>query len=137
MNLRALGEQIGLDEAEFRELIELFMETGRADYVQMKSAFDSGDAEQVARRAHTISGAAGNLGLMPVHEAAKRIELAAMEDRMASVSADVKTLNDHFDHIARQIGQEPPHHSTDRRTRLSGRNRAAYGDIDKRHAQMI
>ena len=105
MNLKELGEQIGLDEEEFRELIELFMETGRADYAQMKSAFDSGDAEQVARRAHTISGAAGNLGLMPVHEAAKRIELAAMQDRMASVSADVDTLNDHFDHIARQIGQ--------------------------------
>ena len=105
MNLKELGERIGLDEDEFRELIELFMETGRADYDQLKRAFDAGDAEQVARRAHTISGAAGNLGLIPVHETAKRIELAAIEDRMASVSTDVDSLNDHFDRIARQIGQ--------------------------------
>ncbi len=103
MNLKELGENIGLDEDEYRELIELFLETGRADYDQLKKALDAGDATQVSRSAHTLSGAAGNLGLMPVHEAAKRIELAAIDNRMDAISLDVVTLNDHFSQIAREI----------------------------------
>ncbi|HSO18298.1 MAG TPA: Hpt domain-containing protein [Desulfosarcina sp.] len=103
MNLKDLAEKIGLEEDEMLELVELFLETGKADYDQLKIAYDAGDAGQVARRAHTLSGAAGNLGLMPVHEAAKRIEQAALDDRMTAVSADVAALDDHFDRIARQI----------------------------------
>ena len=80
-----------------------FLETGRADYDQLKKAFDAGDATQVSRSAHTLSGAAGNLGLMPVHEVAKRIELAAIDNRMDQISLDVDALNDHFGQIAREI----------------------------------
>lgn len=103
MNLKELSAAIGLAEDEYRELIELFLQTGRADLDLLKEAFAVGDAVQVSRSAHTISGAAGNLGLMPVHETAKRIELAAMDDRMPAVSADVVALDGHFDRIARQI----------------------------------
>ena len=103
MNLKELGENIGLDEDEYRELIELFLETGRVDYDQLKKAFDAGDAAQVSRSAHTPSGAAGNLGLMPVHEVAKRIELAAIDNRMDAIALDVDALNDHFGQIAREV----------------------------------
>ena len=104
MNLKALGEKIGLDEDEYRELVELFLETGMADYEALKTAFEAGDADQVARRAHTINGAAGNLGMMNVHETAKRIELAAVEGRLASVSGDVESLKRHFGEMAASIG---------------------------------
>lgn len=103
MNFKALAERIGLDEDEYRELVELLLETGRGDYDHIKAAFKSGDAQQVARYAHALSGAAGNLGIMNVHEVAKRIELAAAEDQLDSISGEVDALKGHFDRIAERI----------------------------------
>lgn len=99
MNFKELAERIGLDEEDYRELVELFLDTGRADYDQLKTAFAGSDNEQVARSAHTISGASGNLGLMNVHELAKRIELAANDQKLDSVSGDVDALEGMFDQL--------------------------------------
>jgi HPt (histidine-containing phosphotransfer) domain-containing protein len=104
MNCKELGHKIGLDEDEYLELVMLFLDTGRADYDRLKTAFEAGDAQQVARSAHTISGAAGNMGIMNVHEVAKRIELAAVEDQLNSVCGDVDTLNELFDEIVELVG---------------------------------
>jgi histidine phosphotransfer protein HptB len=103
MNLKELGEKIGLEEDEYRELVDLFLETGMADYDRLKGAFDAGDAQQVARSAHTINGAAGNMGIMNVHEVAKRIERAAGENQLDSVSGEVGSLKGLFDEIARFV----------------------------------
>ena len=103
MNFKALAEKIGLEEDESRELVELFIETGMADHDRLKTAFEAGDDQQVARIAHTIQGAAGNMGIMNVHEVAKRIELAAVENRVDSAAADVGALKGLFDEIARFV----------------------------------
>lgn len=103
MNFKELGEKIGLEEDEYRELVELFMETGMADYDRLKTAFEAGDAQQVARSAHTIQGAAGNMGIMNVHEVAKRIELAAGENQMDAIPAELDSLKGLFDEVARFV----------------------------------
>jgi HPt (histidine-containing phosphotransfer) domain-containing protein len=105
MNFKALGEKIGLEEDEYRELVELLVETGLADYDRLKTAFDAGDAQQVARSAHTISGAAGNMGIMNVHEVAKKVELAASDNQLDSVVADVETLKRLFGEIAQSVAE--------------------------------
>ena len=103
MNFKKLGEKLGLEEDEYRELVELFLETGMADYNRLKGAFEAGDTQQVARSAHTINGAAGNMGIMNVHEVAKRIELAAGENQLSSVAGEVDSLKGLFDEIARLV----------------------------------
>ena len=103
MNFKALGEKIGLEEDEYRELVELFLETGMADHDRLTCAFDAGDAQQVARSAHTIQGAAGNMGIMNVHDVAKQIELAAVENQLGSISGEVDSLKGLFDEIARFV----------------------------------
>jgi HPt (histidine-containing phosphotransfer) domain-containing protein len=55
----------------------------------------------VARSAHTIQGAAGNMGIMNVHDVAKQIELAAVENQLGSISGEVGSLKGLFDEIAR------------------------------------
>jgi len=100
MNFKELADKIGLDEEDYRELVELFLDTGMADYNQLKSAYDDSDDVQVARTAHTISGASGNLGLMKVHEVAKRIELAAIDKQLDRIGGDVEALQTLFDEIA-------------------------------------
>jgi HPt (histidine-containing phosphotransfer) domain-containing protein len=103
MNFKTLGEELGLEEEEYRELIELFMETGQADLNQLKSALDAGDAETVSRRAHTLSGSSGNMRLIDLHEAAKRIERAADDGRLDNLSDDLNALEAGFADIARRL----------------------------------
>ena len=101
MNINALAEAIGLDEEDYRELVELFLETGKADFDQLKAALAEGNAETVSRKAHTLCGAAGNLGIMDVYEAAKRIELTALDHQLDGLSADMNALEGQFVEIAR------------------------------------
>jgi HPt (histidine-containing phosphotransfer) domain-containing protein len=103
MNFKELGEKIGLEENDYRELLDLFLETGMQDYNRLKNAFDAGDAQQVARSAHTICGASGNMGILNIHELAKRIELAAVDNQLDAVSAEVGALKARFDEIAGMI----------------------------------
>jgi len=103
MNFKELGDEIGLEEEEYRELIELFMETAQADLSQLKIALDAGDAETVSRRAHTMCGSAGNLRLMEMHKTAKRIELAADDGRLDNLSVDLHALEEGFGKIAQSL----------------------------------
>ncbi len=99
MNFKELGEKLGLDEDEYRELVELFLDTGLSDFNNLKDALEAGDAAQVAKSAHTMNGASGNLGILDVHEVAKKIEMAANAGQLEGLSQEVDTLKDLFDKI--------------------------------------
>lgn len=100
MDFKAMGANLGLEEDEFRELIDLFMETGRSDYDSLKAALAGGDCDAAARYAHTLAGASGNLGLMDLHSAAKRIEKAAGEKQLADASAQAAEMEAMFSALA-------------------------------------
>jgi HPt (histidine-containing phosphotransfer) domain-containing protein len=100
MNLKELAENLGLEEDEYRELVELFIDTGTADFQKIESGLASSDAEQVMRSAHTIKGAAGNLGLMEVSDVAKTIEENATNNQLEGLDQAVSTLRNHFESIA-------------------------------------
>ena len=53
--------------------------------------------------AHTINGASGNLGIMNIHEVAKRIELAAGKKDLDAVSGDVAHLKELFDEVRKIV----------------------------------
>lgn len=100
MNFKELGARLGLEEDEYRELIELFVESGSADFERLQEAVASNDHEQIARSAHTIKGAAGNLGLMDVHDVAKKIEETAVDNRKDAMNRALETLGTQFQAIA-------------------------------------
>jgi histidine phosphotransfer protein HptB len=103
MNFKELGENLGLDEDEYRELVELFVESGLADYQRLQAAITANDADQIARSAHTIKGAAGNLGLMDVHEVAKKVEAAATDGRSDDLAQAMQSLGSQFDAIEKFV----------------------------------
>jgi HPt (histidine-containing phosphotransfer) domain-containing protein len=100
MNFKELGARLGLEEDEYRELIELFVESGGADYERLQAAVASNDLEQIARSAHTIKGAAGNLGLMDVHAVAREIEETAANTQKDALDRALETLGTQFQAIA-------------------------------------
>jgi histidine phosphotransfer protein HptB len=100
MDFKAMGDTLGLEEDEFRELIDLFMETGRNDYDSLKAALAGGDWDTAAKHAHTLAGASGNLGLMDLHTAAKGVEMAAIDQKLAEASAQAAEMEAMFSTLA-------------------------------------
>ncbi len=99
MNFQELAENLGLEVDEYRELIELFVDTGAADFQTIQDALAGGSSEQVMRAAHTIKGAAGNLGLMDVSEIAKSIEDCAIKNQLDSIGPAIEILRTQFETI--------------------------------------
>ena len=99
MNFQELAENLGLEVDEYRELIDLFIDTGSADYQKIQDGMASSDSDQVMRSAHTIKGAAGNLGLMDVSETAKIIEDNATKNQLTGLDDALKTLKEQFEAI--------------------------------------
>ena len=104
MDFKAMGANLGLDEDEFRELVELFMETGQSDYDNLQAALTSGNAEGAAQYAHTLAGASGNLGLMDLHTVAKEVEQAANDHQLEAAAAQAGEMAAMFSAIAAFVG---------------------------------
>lgn len=106
MNFKELSAYLGLEEDEYREILELFMLSGGANFQKLQESLDTGNADQVMRCAHSIKGAAGNLGLEEVSMVAAIIEARALQNRLHDLGAAVLALKGHFEAIraaARQV----------------------------------
>jgi len=62
---------------EFREILETFVSSSRADYEALCAAHAAEDLPQVRHYAHRIKGAAGNVGAARLAAAARSVEEAA------------------------------------------------------------
>jgi len=100
MNFKELAKNLGLEEEEYLELIELFIETGMSDLDKLQSAIEEGNAEKAANAAHSIKGAASNLGLMEVYGVAKKIENQTRNDRLEGIAESAQALKEKLNEIA-------------------------------------
>ncbi|NQT70297.1 MAG: Hpt domain-containing protein [Desulfobacteraceae bacterium] len=100
MNLKELSKNLGLDEDEYMELLELFFETSMADLNQLQRAIETADAEKVASIAHSFKGAAVNLGLNEFVEIAKDIAITASNGQLEDTARVARTLKESLDSIA-------------------------------------
>ena len=105
MNFQELAENLGLEVDEYRELIELFIDTGSADFQKIRDGMANSDSDQVMRSAHTIKGAAGNLGLADVSETAKIIEENAINNQLDGLGEILNTLKAQFEAIDTFVNQ--------------------------------
>lgn len=100
MDFKELAENVGVEEEEYLELIKLFIETGMSDLDTLSSAIKEKNADKAANAAHSLKGAASNLGLMELYEAAKKIEEGILNDRLEETAEDAQTLKEKLDIIA-------------------------------------
>jgi HPt (histidine-containing phosphotransfer) domain-containing protein len=74
MNFKEIGEKIGLDEDEYIEMIELFVESGGEDLQKLEAAIKEADAEKAHEASHSIKGSSGSLMLDAIYEIAKSMD---------------------------------------------------------------
>ena len=74
MNFKEIGEKIDLDEDEYLEMIELFVESGGEDLNNLEAAIKEADAGKAHQASHSIKGSSGSLMLDTIYEIAKSMD---------------------------------------------------------------
>jgi two-component system sensor histidine kinase/response regulator len=85
-------ERLGLEFATFRRMLVRFADGQGAMLEALRAAVAAGDSAAVARHAHAIAGASGNLGAEALRAAAKALERAGRQGSrvLAHLLADVE-----------------------------------------------
>ena len=94
MDFKKFAETLGLEENEFTELAELFLDTCVGDLERLDAAVTNDQAKEVARAAHSIKGAAGNLGFMELSDIAKTIEANAQEGNLDNTRENIAAFRE-------------------------------------------
>ena len=92
MNCKELAENLGLEEEEYLELLELFFETMASNLDRLQSGLVAGNSGEVSEVAHTIKGSSANLGLMEIAQSAKGIEERARQNNLEGAADAVETI---------------------------------------------
>ena len=99
MNFRELSKNLGLEEEEYIELFELFVETSKADLNKLWFAIDIANLEKAARITHSLKGAALNLGLNEFHEIAEEIGKTVRDGQLEKTGQITKKLQEKLDNV--------------------------------------
>jgi len=99
MNLKELAKDLEMEEEEFLEIVNLFLETASVDLDKLQSALDEWNGPMAAKTAHSIKGAAATLGLMEIYEVAKRIEVEAHENHFEKAKEGVRAIREKLEWI--------------------------------------
>lgn len=105
----ALLDRIGGDAEFLRELALMFGEQREQLLGEIRSALERGDADGLARAAHTLKGCVGNLGAGAAFEAARRLEMLARERRLENaqgVACDVEDEVARFEAALIRLAEE-------------------------------
>jgi HPt (histidine-containing phosphotransfer) domain-containing protein len=106
MNLKELANHLEMEKEEFLELIELFLDTSFSDLNHLQSAVEKGEGLNAVKAAHSIKGAAANLGMAEIYELAKKIETEVQGNRLDRTPEWILTLRRLLDQVAEGLKQE-------------------------------
>jgi HPt (histidine-containing phosphotransfer) domain-containing protein len=105
MKLEELAENLEMEEDEFMEMTDLFVKTCLSDLMKLQAALEKREALHVAKHAHSIKGAAVNLGFMEIFDAARKMEMEACNDRLNEATEIVQKIKAEVDRIAEALAR--------------------------------
>jgi HPt (histidine-containing phosphotransfer) domain-containing protein len=106
MNLKESAHLLKMEDEEFLEWVRLFLETSTSDLNQLTSAIEQGEYLRAAQAAHSIKGAAANLGMAELYELARKIEKEARENHLDRTAEWVLTLRNLLDQVAEELRKQ-------------------------------
>jgi CheY-like chemotaxis protein len=102
--LRACGESARSDF--LAELIHQFARDTEPLLVQLREAFEIGDAAAVGRIAHSVKGSAGQLGGRRLALACDRLEQRSVAGRLLGSETDLETIESGYRELRRALKEE-------------------------------
>jgi HPt (histidine-containing phosphotransfer) domain-containing protein len=106
MNFKDLATRLEMEQGEFLEMIELFLEVSASDLNHLQAALEKGEGLKASRAAHSIKGAAVNLGLIEIYELAKKIETEALESHLDQSPEWISALQEKIGTMAKDLEKE-------------------------------
>ncbi len=100
MNIEQLSSNLGLEKEDYLELVELLIASGEEDINRLKEAVAINDPDGAAKAAHSLKGAAANLGLTDLSEIARQAEMQAREGVLAGVEEKIEALQTKLNEVA-------------------------------------
>jgi len=97
LNFKKMSIKLGLEEEEYLELVELFIETSKSDLKNLHSAINNKDMEMIDEIAHSLKGAAMNLGLDDFLELAKTIEKTSRDGELEETAKTAGIFQEKLD----------------------------------------
>ncbi|MGD9733795.1 MAG: Hpt domain-containing protein [Desulfamplus sp.] len=103
MDLKAMASNIGLDEEDFIELLEMLVNVSLTDIKNFETALASGNYTSAAMSAHSIKGASANLGLTDISAVAAELEKASKNSDPSSIPEKIASLKHQLNHISETL----------------------------------
>jgi two-component system sensor histidine kinase/response regulator len=94
IDVEALSANIGIDVETYLMILVQFHERSVEDMDLIEAAVQEGKSDGAAREAHSIKGAAANLGIQDVSELARDIEQKARNNAPEEISPLLARLRD-------------------------------------------
>ncbi len=73
MDIKKVAEQLGLDESDIYDVVELFIQTAPADLMKLVTAYNQQNTVQIGEVAHSLKGSTGTLGFSEISKDAQLI----------------------------------------------------------------
>lgn len=105
MDLGALGSNLGLEEEEFVELVELFLTTAKNDLQKLHEAYLKKDAEKATESAHSLKGSSGNLGFKELSKISTIAEEKASEKNLELFDELIESMKKQLSEIEACLGR--------------------------------
>jgi HPt (histidine-containing phosphotransfer) domain-containing protein len=88
LDKKKIAAELMIDEDVLNELLHDFLSQAEDAIAKLSGACGAGNFDEIKDLAHFIKGAAGNLRITPMHEAAKEIEAYAKEKNNLNVISE-------------------------------------------------
>ncbi len=98
MDFDFLASRLGIDREDFIELTELFVTTTQKDMDKIRQAVSEANPADAASAAHSIKGAAANLGFEDMADLAKTMEFQGKE-------GDLNGFDTYMDDMDKMLGE--------------------------------
>ena len=102
---KALLERVDGDRGAFRAVMAVFLEDAPLQIETLQGLLDRRDAAALRRQAHTLKGAAANIGAERLHQATVRIEQAADAGDLKRLEACLRGLREEYGALRRVLAE--------------------------------
>ena len=95
------------DKEFFKEMLQEFLNYAPEQLQILDEAINKGDVKAVEREAHSLKGAAGNLGAKDIANLSLKLELSGRTGDLAGTKEMIGNLKTEFKHLEKYINKSP------------------------------
>lgn len=92
MDFKNLASNLGIDEEDFMELVELFVTTSLGDIEKLKKSLAEKNCPDASAASHSIKGAAANMGFDDIADLSAKMEMQAKQDSLENFESYINDL---------------------------------------------